>query len=90
MGGRQRSTTVISTKGQVILPKALRDERRWGPGTRLSVEAAPEGLLLKALPAFPATTVDAVFGSLGNSGKSLSIDDMNQVIAKEARRRARD
>jgi AbrB family looped-hinge helix DNA binding protein len=31
-------TTVVSTKGQVILPKPLRDHLRWPAGTRLTVE----------------------------------------------------
>ncbi|WP_398473141.1 AbrB/MazE/SpoVT family DNA-binding domain-containing protein, partial [Tardiphaga sp.] len=31
-------TTLVSTKGQVILPKAIRDQRNWSPGTRLTVE----------------------------------------------------
>lgn len=31
-------TTTISTEGQVILPKAIRDQLQWHPGTRLTVE----------------------------------------------------
>ena len=30
-------TTVLSSKGQVIIPKTLRVARRWGPGTQLEV-----------------------------------------------------
>jgi AbrB family looped-hinge helix DNA binding protein len=30
-------TTTVSTKGQVILPKAVRDSRHWTAGTRLVV-----------------------------------------------------
>ena len=45
-------TTTLSTKGQVILPKALRDALDWKPGTRLVVENTPEGVLLKAAPVF--------------------------------------
>jgi AbrB family looped-hinge helix DNA binding protein len=33
-----RLSTTISTKGQVILPKVVRDRWRWGTGTRLTVE----------------------------------------------------
>jgi AbrB family looped-hinge helix DNA binding protein len=49
------STTTLSTKGQVILPKSIREGRRWGPGTRLLVEDTPEGVLLKPAPLFPPT-----------------------------------
>ena len=90
MGVQERITTVISTKGQVILPKAIREQRHWAAGTRLTVENTPDGVLLKATPAFPETSVDAVFGSLRNSGNALSVEDMDAVIAQEAKRRARD
>lgn len=90
VGVQERITTVISTKGQVILPKAIRDQRHWAAGTRLTVEDTPDGVLLKASPAFPETSIDAVFGSLRHSGSALSIEDMDAVIAREAERRARD
>jgi AbrB family looped-hinge helix DNA binding protein len=57
-------TTVISTKGQVILPKAIRDQRLWAAGTRLIVEDTPEGVLLKATPLFAQTKVSSAFGYL--------------------------
>ena len=50
-------TTVLSQKGQVVLPKALRDACRWNPGTRLTVRETPEGLLLTA--AAPIKTREA-------------------------------
>lgn len=90
MGVQERITTVISTKGQVILPKAIRDQRHWAPGTRLTVEDTPDGVLLKATPAFAETAIDAVFGSLHRSGRALSVEDMDAAIASEAKRRARD
>ncbi len=90
MGAHERITTVISTKGQVILPKAIRDGRHWAPGTRLTVEETPDGVLLKATPAFPETAVAAVFGSLRHGGPALSLGDMDAAIAREAKRRARD
>lgn len=90
MGKQERLTTVISTKGQVILPKAIRDLRHWPAGTQLAVEDTPDGVLLKAVPIFPKTDIDAVFGSLRPKGPALSIEDMDAAIAREAERRARD
>lgn len=90
MGVQEPITTVISTKGQVILPKAIRDLRHWAAGTRLTVENTADGVLLKATPAFPETSIDAVFGMLRRSGPALSVEDMNAAIAREAKRRARD
>jgi AbrB family looped-hinge helix DNA binding protein len=82
-------TTVISTKGQVILPKAIRDQRHWAAGTRLTVEDTPEGVLLKATPLFAQTKVNSVFGSLRHGGPALTLEDMDKAIAQEAKRRAR-
>lgn len=90
MGVLERITTVISTKGQVILPKAIRDQHHWSPGTRLTVEDTPDGVLLRAVPAFPAKSIDAVFGSMKYDGPVLSLEDMDAAIASEAKRRARD
>jgi AbrB family looped-hinge helix DNA binding protein len=87
---RKRQMTVISTKGQVILPKAIRDQRHWPAGTRLTVEDTPDGVLLKPAPLFPRKSVDEVFGSLAYTGAALSVDEMNAAVAAEAKRRARD
>ena len=90
MGVQDRLTTVISTKGQVILPKAIRDQLHWQPGTQLTVENTPQRVLLKSTPAFPTSTVDALFGSMRHSGPALSVDEMNAAITREAALRARD
>ncbi len=85
-----RLTTVVSTKGQVILPKVIRDEQGWPAGTRLVVEATSEGVLLKAAPLFETTSIDDVFGVLAHEGPPLTLEDMDAAVAAEAARRARD
>lgn len=82
-----RSTTTVSTKGQVILPSALRARRAWRPGTRLIVEETTDGVLLRAAPAFDPRAVDDVFGCLHGDGTALSIEEMDAAIAEEATRR---
>ena len=77
-------TTTLSTKGQVILPKAVRDARKWPPGTRLTVEETPEGVLLRAVPmrSLPPTTIDEVFGSLKYEGPPMTIEEMEEAIGE--------
>ena len=84
--------TTISTKGQVILPKPVRDQLRWDAGTRLSVERTADGVLLRSLDvAFTPTSPETVFGCLPHAGAAISLDQMEAGIAAEARRRhARD
>ena len=91
MASSERLTTIVSTKGQVILPKAIRQQRRWDAGTRLVVEETPDGVLLKAAPSFPPTRMEDVFGMLKHHGRPKTIEEMDAAVLAEARRRnARD
>lgn len=86
-----KPTTTVSTKGQVVLPKAIREEHRWRAGTRLMIESTPDGVLLKPYSPFPAAQPADVFASLPYRGKPKSVEEMDAGIAAEARRRhARD
>lgn len=86
----ERLTTIVSTKGQVILPKGIRQRRRWDAGTRLTVEETADGVLLKAAPLFAPTAVGAVFASLPFVGKAKTVEEMAAAVEAEARRRAGD
>lgn len=84
-------TTKVSTKGQVILPKAVRDRKHWTPGTPLIVEVTEDGVLLKSARLFPITKPEEVFGMLKYDGPPLKIEDFNEVLSREVKRRhARD
>ena len=84
-------TTTVSTKGQVILPKAIRRALRWVAGTRLVVENTSEGVLLKPAPLFSETRPEDVFGSLAYDGPPKSLQEMRAGVLTEAKRRhARD
>ena len=90
MGIHEKIGTVVSTKGQIILPKAIREKRQWAAGTRLTIEETAEGVLLRASPIFPETTLDEVFGSMRYNGPALSLEDMDAAVMREAKCRARD
>jgi AbrB family looped-hinge helix DNA binding protein len=79
--------TRVSTKGQVVLLKAVRDKRGFGPGAELIVEERPEGVLLRPAPKAGATRVEDVFGMLGPVDRIVSIEEMNEGVLEEARRR---
>jgi AbrB family looped-hinge helix DNA binding protein len=81
-------TTTVSTKGQVILPKTIRDQLHWDPGTRLVVEQTADGVLLKPMRAvFAPTLPEDVFGSLVYKGERKSVEAMDAGIIAEAKRR---
>ena len=82
-----RQKTTVSTKGQVILPKAIRDRLKWTPGTELTVEETDAGVLLKLAPVFEPTKPEDVAGSLRYTGRPKTIAEMDAAIAAEVRRR---
>ena len=82
------STTKLSSKGQIILPKAVRDAHRWVPGTEFSVETSDEGVLLRPLHSFGKTKLEHVAGYLRRRGaKARSVEEMDASIAKTVRKR---
>jgi AbrB family looped-hinge helix DNA binding protein len=81
-------TTRVSTKGQVILPKSIRDQLRWDPGTRLAVVQTADGVLLKPIRAvFAPTRPEDVFGSLVCKGEPKTVEAMDAGILAEVKRR---
>jgi len=91
MASADTLTITLSTKGQVILPKSIRQRRRWDVGTRLIVEDTPEGVLLRAARIFKPTRSEDVFGSLKVAGPPKMLEEMDAGVVAEARRRyARD
>jgi AbrB family looped-hinge helix DNA binding protein len=87
MSATEKLTTVVSTKGQVILPKAIRQRRDWPAGTRLVVEETSEGVLLKPERAFAPTRPEDVRGMLAYKGKPKTLEEMDAAIVAEVKRR---
>jgi AbrB family looped-hinge helix DNA binding protein len=80
-------TTVVSTKGQIVLPKSIRESQEGKPGTELTVEETKDGVLLRAASRLPRTKLDDVVGFLRWRGKPKTIAQMNAAIEKELKRR---
>ncbi|MGC2620983.1 MAG: AbrB/MazE/SpoVT family DNA-binding domain-containing protein [Acidobacteriaceae bacterium] len=80
-------TTKISSKGQVVLPQAVREQRKWAAGTALIVENTPQGVLLRAENPFPPTKFEDVFGMLQYKGKPKTIEEMEEAIPNGVKER---
>jgi AbrB family looped-hinge helix DNA binding protein len=87
MAAREKQTTTVSTKGQVIIPKSIRQSRQWGAGVRLEVEDRPDGVLLRAAPLFPPTRPQDVFACLPRVGPPKTLEEMDAAVLAEAARR---
>lgn len=79
-------TTLLSSKGQVIIPKSIRSSHHWQPGTRFMVEDTPGGVLLKPLNTFPATDLQSGLGCAGYQGAAKSLAEMQAAIDDEVAR----
>ena len=81
------ATTRVSSKGQVVLPREVRDRKKWQPGTTLVVEETREGVLLRLEKPFPPTTLEEVAAILQYKGKPKTIEEMDEAITEEVRAR---
>ncbi len=75
-------SALVTTKGQVTIPKALRDRFGIKPGVRIDFVAAPEGIQLRKVV---DRSRSGVFGCLkkelaGSSVKELLDDLRGEVI----------
>ncbi|MBM4207027.1 MAG: AbrB/MazE/SpoVT family DNA-binding domain-containing protein [Gammaproteobacteria bacterium] len=72
----------LSSKGQLIIPKPVRDAYHWETGQELTLTDTGNGILLQPKAPFAESTLSDVAGCLPYVGKALSIDDMNQAVAE--------
>lgn len=79
--------TRLSSKGQVVLPKAIREARNWAEGTEFVVEPHADGVLLRPSRPFPVTSLDDVYGIVAHRGKPVSVEAMGRAIDKELKAR---
>lgn len=79
--------TRLSSKGQVIIPKSVRDHKGWRAGDELIVEERPEGLLLRRAKPFKRTTIEEVTGCAGYKGPSRTIEEMDAAVGEMIRRK---
>jgi len=78
------SKTRLSSKGQVIIPKASRDAHHWEAGQELVVIDTEEGILLKPVRPVPSATLEELAGCLKYTGAAKTLEEMEQAIQQGA------
>ena len=73
--------TVISTKGQIVIPKRLRDQWGLASGSRVKIENTTTGIQITPVAARNAKAVLRGLGLSGYKGKTIAIEDMDPLIA---------
>ena len=80
------TTVNLSTKGQLIIPKEIRDRHGWSAGTRLEIVDHGDSIQIRAAVAVAATTLDDLIGCLAYDGAPKSLGEMESAIEAAARR----
>jgi AbrB family looped-hinge helix DNA binding protein len=84
-------TTKLSAKGQVVLPKGVRDAHGWAPGVEFVVEDTTIGVLLRPKSGKRLYRVGNLAGMLKRpKQRRVSSEEMQTAITTEIKaRRAR-
>lgn len=80
--------TTLSTKGQVVIPREVRERHGWSAGAVFWVEDRGDHVVLRAIPEVPESTLEEVVGATGYAGPRKSLEEMDAAIAEGARKAA--
>ena len=82
-----RLTATVSAKGRIVLPQTILQSLGWHPGTKLTFEKVPEGVLVKPAQVLEETSPSEVFGMLKWTGKPKTLEEMEAGILAKAKHR---
>jgi len=80
--GRNMETTTLSSKGQLVIPKAVRQSAQLAPGDVLSVRYVDGEIRLKPVAPVAATSLDEVAGCLAKPGRKRLSEAQTQAAIK--------
>jgi AbrB family looped-hinge helix DNA binding protein len=78
-------TTQLSSKGQLVIPKEVRDRLGWKPGTELNLETQGQSVILRPVYELPETSFEDLIGCVPYDGPPVSLAEMEEAIAEGAR-----
>ena len=74
------STVTLSTTGQVVIPKEIRDALHWEVGAELTVTTVGNGILLKAMPKKRGKRLEDLRGMLQHDGPPIPIEELCKPV----------
>ncbi len=74
-------TTRLSSKGQLILPKWLRDRYNWREGDEFIVIDTGRGVLLQPNRPFAPSTLEEVMAIIDYDGPAYTVEEMDEAVA---------
>jgi AbrB family looped-hinge helix DNA binding protein len=74
----------LSKRGQLTIPKKIRERHGWGPGVDLEIRNRGTHIEVRsAREDFPETTLEELIGCTGYEGPAHTIEEMNASIAEK-------
>lgn len=80
-------TVTLSSKGQIVIPKELRDAHNLSAGTEFIVSFAGDEIRLLPVPVFPLTRVEEGVGALARPGRPRIAEAEIEAAVEEMLRR---
>jgi AbrB family looped-hinge helix DNA binding protein len=78
-------TVRLSTKGQLVVPKEIRERHGWSAGDELIFEDEGDRVILRQVEDLPVTDLEDLVGCTGYKGPAKSLAEMEEGIAEGAR-----
>ncbi len=79
----------MSSKGQIVVPRDVREKRGWRDGTVLEVVDTPRGVVIRGALAPAELSIDALVGCIPYRGPRHTVAEMERAVLAAARRRGR-
>ena len=80
-------TVKVSSKGQIVIPKELREAHHITPGMEFVVSTVGDEIRLRPAPLFTPTTHEQAAGCLHRKGRKPMTDaEMNKAVRKRVKR----
>ena len=83
------NTVRLSSKGQLVIPKSVRDDAQVAAGSQLEVRYLDGEIRLRPIVRAPATALDDVAGCLARAGRKRLSEKQTQLAIK-SRLKTRD
>lgn len=74
------ATVVLSSEGQIAIPKAILDELHWESGVELTIESTTSGVLLRTRPKGKTLRLEDLRGFFKFQGPAIPIDELCKPV----------
>ena len=80
--------TTLSSRGQVVIPRKIRQDHGWRSGLVFSIIEEGNKLILKPISNKKTVDINDVIGCAGYTGSKKSLAEMDAGIIEEARKQS--